>query len=46
MRGICKPNDKDLANEVPTRRDPIKPGPLVNAMADNCFLSIFALANA
>ena len=36
----------DLAKEVPTKRDPINPGPLVNAMASNCSLLIFATFKA
>ena len=35
-----------LAKETPTNRDPIKPGPLVNAIADRSFLSTPALRRA
>ncbi len=46
ISGMFNPRAKDFAKEVPTNKEPIRPGPLVNAMADSCFLSIFALAKA
>ena len=46
IKGICKPKAKDFAKEVPTNKDPIKPGPLVNAIADKSSLVIFACAIA
>ena len=36
----------DLANELPTIKEPNKPGPCVYATASNCFLSIFAFVSA
>ena len=33
MIGLFNARPKDFANEVPTRRDPRRPGPLVNAIA-------------
>jgi hypothetical protein len=35
----------DFAKELPTRSDPLI-GPCVNAIADNCSLSMFALRSA
>ena len=31
---MFKPRESDFAKEVPTKRDPISPGPLVKAMAE------------
>ena len=46
IKGISNPIAKDFENETPTNSEPIKPGPLVKAMAFNCFLSIFAFCKA
>ena len=35
-----------FANDVPTSKEPIKPGPLVKAMAFSCEGSIFATFKA
>ena len=40
------PNANDFANEVPTNKDPIKPGPRVNAIADNISFVILACSQA
>ena len=46
INGIPNANAIDLAKELPTKSDPISPGPCVNAIADNCSFCIFALRNA
>ena len=44
--GILRDNDIDLAKELPTKREPNRPGPCVYAIAFRSFLSIFALCKA
>ena len=44
--GISKPKDKDFAKEVPTNKEPIKPGPLVKAIAVSLSFVIFACSKA
>ena len=39
-RGILRDILNDLANEVPTKRDPNKPGPLVKAIAVKSLMPI------
>ena len=46
IKGICNASDNDLANELPTKREPINPGPCVKAIAESCSFFIFALRNA
>ena len=46
IRGICKAKARDLAKELPTKSEPIRPGPWVKAIADNCSFRIFALPSA
>ena len=38
--------DNDLANDPPTNKEPINPGPCVKAIAVNCSFCIFALRSA
>ena len=44
--GILRANDIDLAKELPTKREPNRPGPCVYAIAFRSFLSIFASCKA
>ncbi len=46
IRGIFSAKAIDLAKELPTNKEPIKPGPCVKAMADNCSLEILAFFKA
>ena len=42
ISGIFIANEKAFAKELPTNKEPSKPGPLVKATADISFLLIFA----
>ena len=46
IKGIFNPKAKDFANEVPTKSEPIRPGPLVKATAESSFLEIPACFKA